>query len=215
MLRSGRLRRPDRMNPGSRNLVRVSASLATREPEAIRAELGVACETCDPRDVEEVLLQAYLFLGYPAALTGLALWREVSGRGSDPPVDEDRADFEARGEAVCRQVYGAQYDGLRRNVRALHPALDRWMIEEGYGRVLGRPGLALPMRELAIVGLLAVLDAPVQLYSHLRGALAVGARPSEVEDALRSAEDFMSDATRSRAWDCWNRLRDPHGGTSR
>ena len=29
-------------------------------------------------------------------------------------------------------MYGATYERLRHNIRALHPALDAWMIVEGY-----------------------------------------------------------------------------------
>ena len=49
------------------------------------------------------------------------------------------------------------------------------MLAEGYGKVLGRPGLALEVRELCIVAILAGQDAAPQLYAHLRGALNVGA----------------------------------------
>ena len=58
----------------------------------------------------------------------------------------------ARGEATCAAVYGPFYERLRLNIRALHPALDAWMIVEGYGKVLGRPGLDLARRELACRG---------------------------------------------------------------
>lgn len=201
------------MTPESRTLVRVSGALATRDAEAIRRELGTAVSVCEPDPLEEALLQAYLFLGYPASLGAFALWREVSGRSSGASRQEQPTDWAARGEEVCRRVYGSQYEALRRNVAALHPELDRWMVSEGYGRVLGRPGLPLPDRELAIVGLLAVLDAPVQLYSHMRGALAVGVPPVDVEEALRAVEDFMSEATRERAWECWARVQDPEART--
>jgi 4-carboxymuconolactone decarboxylase len=55
------------------------------------------------------------------------------------------------------------------------------MLEEGYGKVLSRPHMDLKVRELCIIGVLVGLDAPQQLYSHLRGALNVGATPEEVE----------------------------------
>ena len=39
--------------------------------------------------VEEVLLQGYLFLGYPTALNAIALWRQLSGRLPSPPEEDD------------------------------------------------------------------------------------------------------------------------------
>lgn len=197
-----------------RALVDVSAALSSRDPTALRGALERADAVAAAARIEEVLLQSYLFLGFPAALGAFALWRKVSER--DAPDDawrdgDDRARWRERGERVCRTVYGDQYDALRANVRGLHPDLDRWMVEEGYGKVLGRPEPDLPVRELCIAALLAVLDAPVQLYSHLRGALNAGASPGEVEAALEVARRHMSDDARKSARETWERVRQRAG----
>ena len=225
--------------PHVRSLVRVSGAAATRDPVRTRAALEGAALEARTSEVEEALVQAYLFLGFPGALNAMALWRQVqagsgSGAGTGGPepgvagrpgaggsrersgggepvrAAEDPAaweDWGSRGEEVCRRVYGDRYRALRRNIRSLHPDLDRWMVREGYGKVLGRPGLDLKVRELCIVGLLAVLDAPVQLYSHLRGALAVGASVQEVEGALAAVDDLMDPEARERARAQWERVR--------
>jgi L-asparaginase II len=204
-------------------LVRLSGALATRDPARIREAQARAARAASPDEVEEVMVQAYLFLGFPGALNPFVLWRR-NGEGGQAAVADggpgadagsrgdagpsgDPAGWEARGEEVCRRVYGDRYDDLRANIRGLHPDLDRWMVVEGYGKVLGRPGLELSVRELCIVGLLAVLDAPVQLYSHLRGALAVGADEARVEDALRVVDEYMDDGVRSRALETWDRVK--------
>ena len=115
---------------------------------------------------------------------------------------------------MCRRVYGTQYDGLRGNIAALHPDLDRWMVDEGYGRVLGRPGLPLVERELCIVGILTVLGTSRQLYAHLRGALRVGASPEEVAAAvglaLRYASADVEDIARRTLEDVVSRHREAH-----
>ena len=82
------------------------------------------------------------------------------------------------------------------------------MVGEGYGKVLGRPGLPLADRELCIGALLAVLDVPTQLYSHLRGALNVGATPGEVEHALEVAARVSTPEAALRAQDTWRTVRD-------
>lgn len=200
---------PDR---ATRLLVRLSAALpggGDRWREALEAA-AVAVEegTVTRRAVEEALLQSYLFLGFPAALTALAAWRDrVGGEGSDPdPLARPGSlrGWRERGEAVCRSVYGDSYGSLRRNVGRLHPALDRWMVEEGYGKVLGRPGLDLSTRELCVVALLAAEGWGPQLRSHLRGALNVGASPGAVEMALeaglRGATDPGTVESARRAW---------------
>jgi 4-carboxymuconolactone decarboxylase len=133
----------------------VAAALATRDAAAIRAALTKAAETAPPQAVEEVLLQAHLFVGFPDALEAMIVWREVSGATAPTPSPEDAELWAERGPVVCERVYAANYAKLRANVRSLHPDLDRWMVEGGYGRVIGRPGLDLATRELCIAALLA------------------------------------------------------------
>ena len=106
------------------------------------------------------LLQSHLFLGFPLALEavralarGAAAARHAAGRGRGSGLLA-----RARRARSAPRVYGANYRKLRRNVAALHPDLDRWMVEGGYGRVLGRPALDLATRELCIAALLAVWD---------------------------------------------------------
>jgi 4-carboxymuconolactone decarboxylase len=149
--------------------------------------------------VEEVILQSHLFVGFPDALNALGVWRQVGGRAAPPPSDEDAAEWESRGEAVCHAVYGSNYGKLRENVRALHPDFERWMVAGGYGRVIGRPGLDLRTRELCIAALLAVWNVPRQLHSHLRGALNAGASAGEVDEAVEVACALIGDAGRVEA----------------
>ncbi|MEX2529062.1 MAG: carboxymuconolactone decarboxylase family protein [Gemmatimonadota bacterium] len=188
-------------------LTRVTGSLASRSHEALRCALLEARNGLPALAVEEALVQSYLFLGYPAALNGLALWREVQGEEGAPPATvEPPHPWDAwtrRGEEVCQAVYGEQYERLRQRVRGLHPDLERWMVTEGYGKVLGRPGLTLADREVAVVALLAVLDVPVQLRSHLRGALRAGVSPTQLEAVLQSVSAFQDDEVERRSDEVW------------
>ncbi|MEX1258649.1 MAG: carboxymuconolactone decarboxylase family protein [Gemmatimonadota bacterium] len=192
--------------PELAGLVRLSGALATRDSATIRGEMAAALDVCVPDEVEEAILQSYLFLGYPAALAAFGLWRELSGRPAPPRRKDDRESWRTRGDRVCRAVYGRQFEALRRNVAALHVELGDWMVEEGYGKVLGREGLGFPARELCIVGLLAVLHAPDQLHSHLRGALAVGVDPGAVEAALREADPYLMPEAHEAAWSRWREV---------
>ena len=181
-------------------------TLASRNRKGIVRALEHARDAAEAVAVEETILQSYLFLGYPAALNAFAEWRAVSGHPTAPPrVDEEP--WRERGDRVCRAVYAGQYDGLRDNVRALHADMEAWMVEEGYGKVLGRPGLDLRDRELCIAALLAVQDVPRQLYSHLRGALNVGAEARGVERALELAAEWSSDEARQNAADTWSAVQ--------
>jgi len=195
------------MDCGRRLLIRISAALAARDEKNLERALQEGAREADPMQVEEVILQSYLFLGYPIALNAFALWREISGESAGDGVHDDWDAWDRRGAEVCRAVYGGQYEGLRRNVRTLHPDMERWMVVEGYGKVLGRPSLDLATRELCIVSLLAVLGAPRQLYSHLRGAVNAGAGQGEVEEALRVSCDFLSAEGSEETWTVWERVR--------
>jgi len=194
------------LDAGTEALVALSAALAVGSRTVVDEALRAAARVADPVAVEETLLQSHLFLGYPAALNGLARWREISGRAA-PSAADDRDRWAERGEEVCRVVYGGQYAGLRANVRRLHPDVERWMVEDGYGRVLGRPGLDLPVRELCISAILTVQDAPRQLYSHLRGALNAGAGQAQVSRALELAAMVSTPVARERAAETWTEVR--------
>lgn len=180
---------PERLDAGLEVLLDLAIAQALADPSALGRALEEAVERCDPREVEEALLQSHLFLGYPSALNALDAWRRISGLRAPTPGDEEPGEWPLRGARICRRVYGSQYEGLRRNVERLHPELDSWMVTDGYGKVLGRPGLALERRELLIVVMLAVQGPWVerQLYSHLRGALRAGAPVPRVEAALERA----------------------------
>jgi len=208
------------LEPAARLLVEISAALAARDPGALDEAFGAAAGgACDPLSVEEALLQSYLFLGYPAALTALAGWRAVAGPQpaeiDDLATPERVAEWTGRGESVCRRVYGRAYDQLRANVERAHRAMDRWMVTEGYGKVLGRPGLELRVRELCIVAILAVTGWEPQLHSHLRGAMHAGARPSEVEEALEVGLRYAGERPAAAARKLWERVARAHGGGAR
>src|SRR5882672_99983 len=121
------------------------------------------------RALEEVSLMLVLHAGYPAALEACALllrtWPGRARRSREGGV----AAWRASGERLCARVYGAQYRKLVANVDALHPDLAVMMIEQGYGRVLSRPGLDAVTRELVAVTVLASSGWERQLVSHLIG----------------------------------------------
>ncbi|HEX5725521.1 MAG TPA: carboxymuconolactone decarboxylase family protein [Longimicrobiaceae bacterium] len=198
---------PEPSPRGRAALLHLSATLALRDEARTRAALRRAAAEADAAAVEEVILQAHLFVGFPDALNALAAWREVGGLPAPAGAGEDPAGWEARGERVCAAVYGANYGRLRENVRALHPDFDGWMVAGGYGRVIGRPGLDLATRELCIAALLAAWNVPRQLHSHLRGALNAGAAPAEVDEAVEAACALLDAARAAGVRRLWAEIR--------
>ncbi|MGH7527049.1 MAG: carboxymuconolactone decarboxylase family protein, partial [Gemmatimonadales bacterium] len=162
--------------------------------------------------VEELLLQSVLMVGYPRALIAFAVWRKFSGVRASPGDEgadyAHAAEWTRRGEEVCAKVYGENYRKLRDSVRTLHPAIDAWMITEGYGRTLGRAGLDLMRRELCIVAQTAVLEAPRQLHSHLRGSLNAGASFGQIEGVLSIVNPLLSFDQWKKVKELWRTVRE-------
>ena len=192
--------------------MRLSAALAAGADEVVRAQLRHAARELDPAEVDEAVLQSCLFLGFPAALEAAAEWRSFRDsppEDGDPLAAADReADRRDRGERMCRKIYGSAYEALRRNVADASPALDRLMVDFGYGAVLGRPGLAPIRRELCLVAVLAVQGRDRQLHSHLRGALRMGAPPDWVSTALELGLEQAPGAAHGRFRQLWREVRE-------
>jgi 4-carboxymuconolactone decarboxylase len=199
------------LDAATASLIGLAATVAIGNEADVRAAMAVAARSVDPTWVEELLLQSYLFVGFPRALNATREWRKASGIAA-PLADEGAEvgnveEWTLRGAATCAIVYGSMYAQLRANVRSLHPALDVWMIVEGYGKVLSRPGLDLKRRELCIVAMCAVLDQERQLHSHLHGALNAGASHAEVAGALAAVEPILGASRMRRINMLWARVR--------
>lgn len=184
------------LEAGLRKLVRIAGAIAGSPEGQMRAVMSDAIDEVDPVAVEEIILQSYLFAGFPRALNAARAWRIASERpapAADPEASvEDLAVWRARGEETCAIVYGDHYEKLRRNIRGLHPALDEWMIVDGYGKVLSRPGVDLRTRELCVVAACAVSGQQRQLHSHFHGALNAGASAGELSAVLDALTDLIS-----------------------
>src|SRR5687768_4327911 len=180
----------------TRHLVRIAASIAGADEQTTRIVMEAASGQVLSAAVDEIILQSYLFAGFPRALNAARMWRSISGVAAPERDSEaDAADLEVwreRGLRTCEIVYGESYEPLRRNIRTLHPTLDEWMIVDGYGKVLSRPGVDLRTRELCIVAACAVAGQQRQLHSHLHGALNAGASVDEVRAALDAISDLIS-----------------------
>jgi 4-carboxymuconolactone decarboxylase len=186
-------------------LVRLSARITGAGEASVREGLA-ECAAAGVKDrwVEELVLQSYLFAGFPRALNAAREWRRLravpAGDGAEQGGEHsptpraagggesyaDLYEWRQRGEATCEIVYGEFYEKLRTNIRNLHPALDDWMIVEGYGKVLARPGLDLARRELCVVAACVAAGQDRQLHSHLHGALHAGVAPGALTATLEA-----------------------------
>ena len=197
-----------RLDDATRSLVRLSAVLAGGGEDDVRTALQLSAKATSHEWIEELLLQTYLFAGFPRALNATRDWRRLVGAPLvQPEVPLALAQLRTIGEQTCARVYGAMYERLRVNIRGLHPLLDDWMIVEGYGKVLSRPGLDLPRRELCIVAACAATGQDRQLQSHMHGARNVGVAEHVVTETLEALRDAIPEGLRSRAARLWDRIR--------
>ncbi|MFH2035190.1 MAG: hypothetical protein ABIJ45_02205 [Candidatus Zixiibacteriota bacterium] len=147
----------------------------TREIITVLMKRGV-----EKTAIYETILQSYLFLGFPRMIEAALAFNECYGDFEYPePItavteNESQKWFD-EGVKLCRRVYGRNYDKLEKRFLAVSPDLFRWMVFEGYGKVLSRNGLNNIERELAEVAALIVDMRERQLMSHILGSLNVGA----------------------------------------
>lgn len=158
--------------------------------------------------VYETILQSYLFLGFPRMIEAALAFSEVFGETDSGREIEKISVAEADkwfrdGMKLCRRVYGRHFESLKVKFTSILPEIFRWMVIEGYGKVLTRPGLTQVERELAEVAALIVDRQERQLMSHVWGSLNVGAeialvrqinadiRPIAGEEAFNLAEDII------------------------
>lgn len=156
--------------------------------------LGIS-ESVPVLQLKEVILQNYLFCGFPNAIEGLLILQKqarLHGLANEDYQDH-RSDSTIRldGERLCREVYRKNFDQLMANMQSLSTDLHQWMLREGYGKVLSRPVLPGIERELCIVSTLAALGRVRQLISHLKGAFHLGASIEAIQETIFSLRLFM------------------------
>jgi 4-carboxymuconolactone decarboxylase len=141
--------------------------------------------------VYEVLLQGYLFCGYPRAIESFFCLNNAL-KGEDYPKLQDfnyrpldsNDTLMNRGERLASAIHLDKFRKINNKISDFCPDLGYLMIAEGYGHILSREGLEIQNRELAVVSNLTALRAYRQLNSHIRGARNVGCDDSEIYEAI-------------------------------
>ncbi len=139
----------------------------------------------------EIILQSYLFFGYAQAIEAakvfaeLKLYDSMKERLLERPA---RDVLQQRGEELCSKIYAPNFQRLVENMRSTSAELAEWMVLEGYGKVLSRPGPGEVAREVASVVFLVRSGHPVQLYSHVRGARNLGIKRDALSSVLSDLE---------------------------
>lgn len=187
------------LTAGQAAVVDVSAALAAADATGVERESARAIDAgLSPAALYEVILQSYLFLGFPRAIEGFFAAKSVLERAGAIPsaaAPGDIAAWEQAGEALCRKVYGRNYDKLMETMRSLSPDLAASMIREGYGKTLSRPGLGAVEREYGVIAILTVSRMWRQLRSHAIGAVNVGGSRAGVLEAIERCRAWAGEET--------------------
>jgi 4-carboxymuconolactone decarboxylase len=204
------------LDPKTLALVRVAAATATGDETTLRDRMVAArAAKVPPLEVEELLLQSFLNVGYPLALVAFGVWRSVAGPVQESGGGEGESiahpDWERwtkRGVEACGEVYGRTFHKLMLNLRALHPAIEPLVVVDAYGKILGRPGLDSKKREICTLAAIAMQNAPRQLHAHLRGALNTGSTREEVDEVIAVVEADLSKERALKLWEMWSDVRE-------
>jgi 4-carboxymuconolactone decarboxylase len=176
--------------------IKISAfvSLGTKAEE-LKKIISDSLEIASPEEIREVILQCYLFAGFPAAIEGFFIFREVLQEKNillEKFVDFPRPEWQGRGKQLFEKIYGESHEKVLQNMQSLNSDLAKWMLEEGYCKTLSRKGLSAKERELSAVGSLAANAWKRQLFSHMRGAVNCGATKNEVKHTLHIVDEIVS-----------------------
>ncbi len=139
-------------------------------------------------DLEEVLLQAVLFCGFPRVVTAFETLQEAWPTATSPSGGSLPADQQvAAGRELFRGIYGRNATAVDAMLRSFHADFHAFVLEAAYGRILARPALSAMVRETIAVGLLAAQDQVRQFAGHARGAMHFGASKDELREAVVTA----------------------------
>ncbi|MBI3099680.1 MAG: carboxymuconolactone decarboxylase family protein [Planctomycetes bacterium] len=199
-----------------RAVAAVTASLAMGNNTRLRRAMAAARRARVPVPwMEEALLQSLLFAGYPRTIQAFDEWRRSSSGGARRASAAAGPSLVTRrrlGHALCRRIYGEDaFPRLLRYMSGLHPLLAEWAIEEGYGRVLSRPGLDVRRRELALLPILVAQGAWPQFLPHLKGAVRCGATPHEILELWRALRCWLPEGWRRKAMRMTKRILNTPG----
>ena len=179
------------LDPDEIQLVLLSIAMSQQHSAFLRFILAFSkSHEFSQTQTYEIILQTHLFLGFPAMIEALRLAQEIWPLTIENDVHQVQ-NVDEQGKEICKKVYGDKYTGLLQFTDRLHPALTRWMIEHGYGRVLSRPACHPIQREIAILPILMVTNYPNQLRAHIQGLLHLGGSSTILDDIFQLVALFI------------------------
>lgn len=179
----------------------LSAAIAGRNNLAMKLIMQTALsEKVRPRTIDEIILQSHLFLGFPAMIEASRMFAAVRQpryrkyRLPGPYNAGICREWNRQGKAKIKRIYGSTFERLIPYINSFSPQILTWMINDGYGRVLSRPGASFKLRELSVVAILTVTSYKNQLRAHVRGCVNFGVPRALIEKTIVNCRYFCSAA---------------------
>ena len=186
----------------------IASCVSSKKTKMLKFLLKYAKEsTISPDKIYETIIQIYLFCGFPATIEALKIFNTVFPDYNKKQSEFDLSLYLKKGQKNCLKIYKSNYRKLINNFYKLSPDLKSWMIIEGYGKVMGRPGLSIKERELINVAILSTNFYEPQLYSHLKGALNTNSNKKEIKYIIEICDFFNSNRNTKRSINLLNTIK--------
>src|SRR5688572_22767521 len=98
-----------RLDEATRALVRLAATITAGTEQNVRDALAAA-SIIPAVWTEELILQTYLFAGFPRALNAMREWRRIQATPAAPVGASSMDEWRRDGERTCQTVYGDMYE---------------------------------------------------------------------------------------------------------
>lgn len=193
------------------SLIKIAVYLAYKDWDKLESELQIYLKQNYERYfIDEVFITSYLFLGFPAMISAFEILQRIDQNKKQSYKINKKNDYnlwEKRGLKLFKKIYADKSDMLLLKVKRMHPEVAKWMLTEGYGKVLSRSFLPIKNREFIIITFLIVSFYPKQLHSHLKGALNIGATINDIDQifSLIKKIDFKMDI--EKALQIWHSIK--------
>lgn len=90
-----------------------------------------------------------------------------------------------KGWKKFQEIHGPVAKATVESLKDISPELGKFVTEFAFGDIYSRPGLDLKTRQmLTIASLVTLGHAPLQLKSHIKGALNVGCTKQEIVEVI-------------------------------
>lgn len=181
-------------------IVAVASYTGKGDLEHLKTALAQALDTgMTVNEVNEVLVHAYAYCGFPRSLRAIQTFMQVvderKARGIDDPVgreatviENDRSRYE-RGRDILAEISGISADAPKAGYAVFAPTVERFLKEHLFADLFERDLLTYRERELATVSVLAgVGGVEPMAYGHMSICLHLGITAEQLSALLNIVE---------------------------